>query len=340
MTMPTTPTQPIDTFTLRPAKHDDLAEAVALFNTCSRELFGNDEVSLADLEIEWSSPDMNLETNTRIVQTASGALVGYIEIWNSAPHVDSWIWGRVHPEYLGQGIGTALMDWAEARAQAMVDRAPDGARVSMGAGSFSTHQPTIELLSDRGYHELRRYYTMAIDFDAPPAVPAWPAGIIVRPMRPGEERAVFAARNEAFKDHFGHVEAPFEAEFAEWRHRTLNDPNFDMSLWFLGLDGDEIAGVALCWPVRTDYPGMGWVGTLGVRRPWRRRGLAQALLLHSFGELYRRGRRQVGLGVDASSLTGATRVYERVGMRPIRQFVTFERELRPGKELGTQAIED
>jgi ribosomal protein S18 acetylase RimI-like enzyme len=334
------PTPPLDTFTLRPATKEDLPQAVALFNTCSRELFGNDEFGPAEVENEWSSPAMNLETNTRVVQGPDGALVGYVEIWNTAPHVDSWIWGRVHPEYLGQGIGTALMDWAEARAQAMVDRAPDGARVSMSAGSFSKHQPTIDLLSDRGYHELRRYYTMAIDFDAPPAAPVWPEGITVRTMRPGEERAVFTASNEAFKDHFGHVEAPFEEHFAEWRHGSLDDPSFDMSLWFLALDGDEIAGVALCWPTRTDYPGMGWVRTLGVRRPWRRRGLAQALLHHAFGELYRRGRRQVGLGVDASSLTGATRLYERAGMRPIRQFITFERELRPGMELGTQAIED
>jgi ribosomal protein S18 acetylase RimI-like enzyme len=85
---------------------------------------------------------------------------------------------------------------------------------------------------------------------------------------------------------------------------------------------------------------MGWVDTLGVRRPWRRQGLAEALLYHSFAELRRRGLTRVGLGVDAHSLTGATRLYEKVGMRAIRDFTLFEKELRPGVNLATQTIED
>ncbi len=49
---------------------------------------------------------------------------------------------------------------------------------------------------------------------------------------------------------------------------------------------------------------MGWVGTLGVVREWRRHGLGLALLQHSFQQFYQRGKRKVGLGVDAQSLTG------------------------------------
>ena len=84
----------------------------------------------------------------------------------------------------------------------------------------------------------------------------------------------------------------------------------------------------------------GWIDTLGVRRPWRRQGLAEALLYHSFAELRRRGRTRVELGVDASSLTGATRLYEKAGMRAIREFTSFEKELRAGVNLATQMIED
>jgi len=76
-----------------------------------------------------------------------------------------------------------------------------------------------------------------------------------------------------------------------------------------------------------------------VLRPWRRRGLALALLHHTFGEFYRRGKRRVGLGVDADSLTGALRLYEKAGMHPIRQYASFEKELRPGVELSTQTLE-
>jgi mycothiol synthase len=79
---------------------------------------------------------------------------------------------------------------------------------------------------------------------------------------------------------------------------------------------------------------------LGVRRRWRKHGLGLALLRHSFGELARIGRRKAGLGVDASSLTGATRLYEKAGMRAIREIIAFEKDLRAGKDLATQTIED
>jgi GNAT superfamily N-acetyltransferase len=82
------------------------------------------------------------------------------------------------------------------------------------------------------------------------------------------------------------------------------------------------------------------VNWLGVRRPWRRRGLALALLHHTFGECYRRGLQKVALGVDASSLTGATRLYEKAGMHVFRQWNTYQKELRAGKDLTTQKLDD
>jgi GNAT superfamily N-acetyltransferase len=81
---------------------------------------------------------------------------------------------------------------------------------------------------------------------------------------------------------------------------------------------------------------MGWVNVLGVRRPWRKRGLGLALLQHSFGEFYSRGKHRAGLGVDASSLTGATRLYEKAGMKPIRQFTVSQKVLRPGLDIATR----
>jgi ribosomal protein S18 acetylase RimI-like enzyme len=65
-----------------------------------------------------------------------------------------------------------------------------------------------------------------------------------------------------------------------------------------------------------------------VRRPWRQRGLGLALLLHSFNNFYQRGDRAVGLGVDAQSLTGATRLYEKAGMRVTRQHDLYEKIIR------------
>jgi GNAT superfamily N-acetyltransferase len=75
-----------------------------------------------------------------------------------------------------------------------------------------------------------------------------------------------------------------------------------------------------------------------VRRPWRKHGLGLALLHHAFGEFYRRGTREIGLGVDAQSLTGATRLYERAGMHALLHYDSYEKELRPGVELSVQSL--
>ncbi len=106
------------------------------------------------------------------------------------------------------------------------------------------------------------------------------------------------------------------------------------------MDGDEIAGMSLCWPKANEDSEMGWVGTLGVRRPWRKQGLGLALLHHSFGVFAQRGQKRVGLGVDSTSLTGATRLYERAGMSPMveRQFDLYQKVLRQGRDISRQEL--
>ena len=103
---------------------------------------------------------------------------------------------------------------------------------------------------------------------------------------------------------------------------------FDPALWFLAMDGDDVAGVALC-PV---YPESGWVRQVAARRPWRRRGIALALLRQAFGEFYRRGKREVGLVVDSYNLSGARDLYERAGMHVWRAGATAtRRSYAPGQ---------
>jgi ribosomal protein S18 acetylase RimI-like enzyme len=100
--------------------------------------------------------------------------------------------------------------------------------------------------------------------------------------------------------------------------------SFDPTLWFIVEADGEVAGVSLCKPHDAEE-GVGWIRVLGVRRPWRRRGVGRALLLHSFHEFRRRGFHAVGLGVDAESLTGANRLYEQAGMRIVTQNDIYEK---------------
>jgi mycothiol synthase len=328
-------------FTIRPTTMRDLEPAVDLFNSCSMHMMGKTEANLDDVRAEWLLPDFDVATATRVVEDHRGRLVGYIEVWDiNDPPVNIWVWGRVHPDYEGQGIGTALMQWAEQRARRALGRVPLDLRVTMRSGTVSGYEPAKEFFTDRGMQPIRHFYTMAIELEEKPPEPIWPAGITVRPMRGVEEaRDVVWAVNDAFRDHWGYVEQPFEKELEHWIHFMEHEERFEPGLWFLALDDDEIAGVSLCMRESREDKDMAWVRTLGVRRPWRRQGLGLALLHHSFGEFYRMGRARAGLGVDASSLTGATRLYRRAGMRPIRQFDTYQLVLRPGRDISTQQID-
>ena len=327
-------------FTARPGSLDDIEGAVALFNACSMELVGKEQHDIADTRVEWTTPNFNLETDTRLVLTSAGEIVGYVEVWDtSEPHVRVWSWGRVHPGYRGRGIGTYLLSWAEERARQAIPKAPPGARVIMQHGALKQDTSARELLESAGFKLVRYIWRMMIELDSPPPEPKWPGGISVRTFVPGEDdRPMVAAIREAFRDHWGYVEQPFEEELEEWRHWMEESEDFDPTLWFLALDGDEIAGFSLCWPKVPEDPQMGSVDELGVRRPWRRRGLALALLHHSFGEFYRRGKAKVVLGVDSESLTGATRLYEKAGMHVDREYLNYEKELRPGVDLATRSI--
>jgi ribosomal protein S18 acetylase RimI-like enzyme len=97
--------------------------------------------------------------------------------------------------------------------------------------------------------------------------------------------------------------------------------------------------MSVCSAQAYDDPEAGDVMELAVRRPWRRHGIAMALLHHSFAALWQRGKKSVMLGVDADSLTGATRLYQKVGMRIVHKWYIYQKELLPGLELSTQAAD-
>ena len=109
----------------------------------------------------------------------------------------------------------------------------------------------------------------------------------------------------------------------------IESSEYDPELWFIAWDGDEIAGYA----VSHYRNGKGWVSILGVRPAWRKRGLGLLLLNKSFEAFYERGTKEIGLGVDAASQTGATRLYKRAGMSVGSEYVSYEKELRPGREI-------
>jgi mycothiol synthase len=208
----------------------------------------------------------------------------------------------------GRGLGTAIAERSEACAR------------TRGLERVRTFIPpedaaAVALFRGRSYEEVRRFYEMAIELQAAPPAPSLPDGLVLDEFREEDAHAFHAATIESFEDHWEWHGMPFD----EWWERRRDE---DHSLWFLVRDGAEIAAVVRNEAGRN---GGGYVGIIGVRRPWRGRGLGKALLHRTFGEFWRRGVPRVTLGVDAESLTGATKLYESVGMSVESAMSVYER---------------
>jgi mycothiol synthase len=308
----------------------DVESVAELIETCDIAEHGEPDQTLEDLRVDWRNPELNLETDARVVVTSRERVVGYAAMFNRE-NVRLYVDARVHPEYCGRGIGTYLARMGETRARRRVPEAPPGVRVSLFNSIGHGNDAGRELLEREGYTLTRHFWRMQIDMEEAPPATEWPGGITVRTFVPGQDdRATFEVIQEAFQDHWGHIPWRFE----NWQQVRIKREDFDPGLWFLGLDGDQIAGAALSY----NYSYEGWVDELGVRRPWRHRGLGLALLRHSFREFYNRGQRRVALGVDSQNTTGATRLYQRAGMRVARQYDAYEKELRPGKDPFTHGV--
>jgi GNAT superfamily N-acetyltransferase len=281
--------------------------------------YGSTDSNVAEVQNYWEAPRFDLAQDARVIVAPDGLIVGYEEIY---PRSDERLEydGYVHPRETGRGFGTLLLRWAETRARERVNELPGTGQVILRGNTASVDQNAIAILTAEGFALIRQFWRMEIEMTSPPDRPVWPAGITYRTLDVERDaRVAYAVVEEAFADHWGHLPRSFE----DWEQAVLQKDGFDPTLTFMAFDGNEVAGIVV-----NRYRDIAWVGQLAVRRAWRKRGLGLALLLHSFNEFYQRGDRAVGLGVDAQSLTGATRLYEKAGMHVARQYDTYEKVLR------------
>ena len=329
-------------YVARPGKIEDYLLAFDLVNAHGHHLNGRDDLTDPELiRLDWQNTGFNPETDIRTVYAPDGLMVGLVECWLiNKPPVHPWNWVCVHPDHMNKGIWEYLLTWGENRSRAALDQVEPGLRVAPRTGTEHHNHGGIQTIKDLGWTHIRSYYRMETDLVSLPEVPIPPEGIHIRPFDPATEtEEVYRCFIDSFRDHFGFVEQPFEHGFNEFKHNLIDEPGHDPKYWYVAVEGNEIAGICLCRPVDAEDPQSGWVNELGVRRAWRKRGIAYVLLKHAFAAFYARGQKRAALGVDAASLTGALRLYEKAGMHVARQFDQFEKELRAGREISTQRVE-
>lgn len=313
----------------RPLTLEDAAEVTRLCNLEELATEGKAELNEGDAIRFMSMPGLDLEQNSLALLDDQGRMVGAVTLYH-ALHVRFEPNLFVDPAVHASGIADYLLTWAEERSRALMAHAEPGLRVTIGLGINVKSTAICQAFERHGFQVIRNMLRMGIALDAQPAEASWPEEIRLTTFEPGMERAIFNAEMEFFQDHWGFMPRDYE----EWQHFNIAFDEFDSSLYFIVKAGVDIVAMALC---RHEH-GEGWVNTLGVRRSWRRKGLALALLQQAFGEFYRRGIRHASLYVDGQSLTGATKLYARAGMNVMQQAAQYEKELRAGKELRTQTL--
>jgi mycothiol synthase len=298
--------------------------------------------SLNELEHMLRLPGYDAEMNCFVAFAPDGELVGYSYVDTGADPTSGQFWGlgAVHPDFRRRGIGTVLLQTADARALEWANTEIPMERPAYIQRPFvASETGTMALLTTAGHHEIRRSYTMLIDLRESVVAPSLPAdgaltdGITLRPfVRDQHGRAVHAALEEAFRDHWGHTDMPYDT----WAQNFFEHPNFDPSLWLVAYDGAEIAGVCMSRAQSKDQPTIGFIPLLGVRRPWRKRGLGLALLKLSFQTLRAYGFAQATLGVDAQNTSNAVALYERAGMH-VHKIHVLHRKILRGNEADIPA---
>jgi GNAT superfamily N-acetyltransferase len=272
-----------------------------------------------------SNPDRDM-----LFATLDDQVIGYGRVfWNEEQATGTRLYQHfVHilPEWRAKGIRRAMARWNEARLRQVAQDHPDDVDRFYEAWADDAETDWASVLLDLDYEAVRWGYRMVRpDLEDIPDLPL-PEGLEVRPVEAEHYRLILAAMNEAFEDHWGSVAFP-----DEWLAEFQESPTFDPSLWQVAWAGDEVAGMVQNFIDRAENEEYGrlrgYTEGISVRRPWRRQGLARALIARSFRVIKEEGMTEAALGVDAQNPNGALQLYLSMGFQIDKRQTTYHKPL-------------
>jgi mycothiol synthase len=335
----------LDRLSWRPATAADLpalARLMAAIEAVDRTGENYDESDLGD---DLADPTMDPARDTLAAVAPDGELWAFGAVRGAATVRDAdriWLDGGVHPTQRGRGLGRRVLEWQQSRAAELHrERHPD-VPGQLLLGVYERVPSRAALARAAGYQPVRYFYDMERDLAAGlPAIPPAPAGLRVVPFDARYDDAVRLAHWEAFAGHWGST--PPDPE--RWQHWFTGSRSFRPDASLLVLAGEEVAAYLLTYffAANAEVTGVrvAWVGQLGTRPAWQRRGLGTLLLGTALARYREAGYQRAGLGVDSENASGALGLYERLGfvvdhrsatwMKPVE---AVARDDRPGREPG------
>jgi ribosomal protein S18 acetylase RimI-like enzyme len=269
-----------------------------------------------------------------VLVEADGRPVAYSRSFWMKLRAPGWIYihlGHVVPEWRHKGIGRAMLRYHEDRLRQAARQHPEDGPKCFQTFSYQSEKDRVSLLESEGYRPARYFYLMVRpDLEDIPDL-RLPPGLEVRPVQPEHIPHILGAAKEAFGDHWGEEEYGEEDE-----KRFLGSPEYAPDIWKVAWDAskNEVAGMVLGYILEAHNAKFnrkrGWTENISVRRPYRRQGVARALMAENLRELKARGMTEAALGVDTENPTGALRVYESMGFRPVAVEVVYRKPVSEG----------
>jgi mycothiol synthase len=335
MTGPTESAEPVTApagVTLRPFAGDDDLRAFAGIYRSGNDADGIEEVVSFEALANWvAHPTPSFDPQRDIVVAeADGHPVayGWAQWVDTTDGLREYVSrGHVHGAWRRRGIGTSILRHNEARLRAVASTHDTDRPRFFGAGTNERRAGAVALLERNGYAPVRWFFEMLRPTMDDIVVPPLPEGLVLRPPRgEAEMRKLFDADVEAFADHWGGFDAS-EESYQQWLH----DPDYDPELFVVAWAGDEVAGAVWNVILVHDNAAFGWkrglLDSVHVRRPWRGRGLATALVGRSLALLHDRGMTSAVLGVDADNPLGALGLYRKAGFEVDQRSVSYRKPM-------------
>ena len=309
---------------------DDFPAMLRVY-TAAHEADGIEEVTtLDDLRRNYANLVNCDPARDIIVAEVTGEVVAYARVfWQELVEGGRSYenFGFVHPAWRRRGIGGALHRLNENRLREIAAEHPGVDPKWLHSESIDADAGGVALLSGDGYAPARYFYEMVAASLEGIVAPPMPEGLDLRPVSREQYRTIWDASADAFRDHWGEN----EWTEAEWSRFEVEPQHADPRFWRVGWDGDQVAGSIVTTVPTEENERHGrsrvYVSMVSVRRQWRRRGLARALLASSLVGARDAGFTAASLGVDADSPTGATDLYRSLGFEPQRTFTSWRKPL-------------